>query len=323
MVSVCLPGGDGLILNKFGGAAVTLNTQIQNIQNAIDTANNYSTYDTSQITNALNNVSTVIEDYIQARRNDITYDPNTLNYFKSIASRSLYSSEAACTSNANFMADTIVQSTAAINASEIPCSGAAATGCTTFAGCGVSGCQDMYAIYNGGGGDSADATSRYGGCSVSGALDYIKTNWHDVRTAVTGIPAVKDRYETVGSNPKGTITNIVTTMTALKTNMTSVFSNLNTTINSVVDPTYGLFAGINCRTLGDDTILFKNTICVTLFNSLFFMFVTIGTSSFALLFSMCCIVCSGVRHYKQAEVKKKLGQSLNQDSSSYMVGAKY
>ena len=68
-----------------------MNTQINNIQTAISNANNYSNYDLAPITTALNNVSTVIDDYIQARRNHITYDPNTLNYFKSIANRTKYS----------------------------------------------------------------------------------------------------------------------------------------------------------------------------------------------------------------------------------------
>jgi hypothetical protein len=85
--------------------------------------------------------------------------------------------------------------------------------------------------------------------------------------------------------------------------MTSTYSTLNSSISSLVDPTYGMVAGINCLLIGDDLNITMNTVCVSLFNSLYFLFVTIGTASFALLFSMCCIVCSGVRHYKQS-IKK-------------------
>lgn len=88
-------------------------------------------------------------------------------------------------------------------------------------------------------------------------------------------------------------------MTNLKPKMTSTFNSLNSTLNPLLDPTYGLIAGINCLLMGEDIVLTKNTLCVSMFNSFYFLFMTIGTATIALLFSMCCITCAGVRHYKQ------------------------
>lgn len=67
----------------------------------------------------------------------------------------------------------------------------------------------------------------------------------------------------------------------------------------ITDQTYGLFPGLNCRTIGEDLVLLKNTACVNIFNALYISLVTVGISSFALLLAMCCMVCAGVRQYKQ------------------------
>ena len=57
---------------------------------------------------------------------------------------------------------------------------------------------------------------------------------------------------------------------------------------------------MNCRLMGEDVVRMSNSICVSMFNALFFTFVTTGLISFALLFSLCCIVCTGVQHYKDS-----------------------
>lgn len=60
----------------------------------------------------------------------------------------------------------------------------------------------------------------------------------------------------------------------------------------------------------------KDTVCVSLFNSLYFLFVTVGITSFAFLFGICCITCTGVRHYKQDQTRQKIGGDYG-DKSSY------
>lgn len=95
-------------------------------------------------------------------------------------------------------------------------------------------------------------------------------------------------------------------MNGLKSQFTTIKNDLTNSMKTVVDPDYGLFAGLNCKVIGEDVINAKDTICVSLFNSFFFLFVTVGTTSFAFLFALCCIVCTGVRNFKQDTFKVKI-----------------
>lgn len=56
--------------------------------------------------------------------------------------------------------------------------------------------------------------------------------------------------------------------------------------------------------MGEDLTRVTNSICTSMFNSLFFTFVTVGLISFGLLFSICCMVCTGIQHYKDFEKRK-------------------
>jgi hypothetical protein len=310
LVSVCLPGGDGQILNKMGSVATTINGNLNNIMTTMSSSLTYSTYDTAGLTNALGNISAAFTDYSEAKRNDIIYQSSTLDIFKSIANRTKYSG---C-SGTNFDTDSLVPNTDALAVADIPCaSGTTAVSCNSFATCST-GCLNLYTIfknYDGAGGSGVletDLNSRYttlsNDCrtSIKADIKQMYTNWHVPRVSTSsGIPWVEARYN---STVKNDINNIVNSMTSLKPKMGTTFNNLNSTLNTLLDPTYGLIAGINCLLMGEDLVLTKNSLCVSMFNSFFFLFVTIGTASFALLFSMCCIVCTGVRHFKQDEKNK-------------------
>lgn len=314
-ISICLPGGDGQILNSLGSVSTTINSNINSIMTSMNTSNTYSTYDTTNLTNALANVTNAFSDYKTAKRNDITYQSTTLDIFKSIANRTKYNT---CT-DTNFDADSLVPSTDALSTANIPCaSGTTIQTCTSFVfpACPV-GCLDLYGIFTGYGTGAGVATqirtdlaARYptlaGSCimNLQDDIANMYTAWHIPRTDTSnGIASVETRYNT---GVKADVNSIITSLGSLSPKMTTTFASLNTTMNPLVDPTYGLIAGINCLLLGEDIVLTKNTVCVSLFNSFYFLFVTIGTSSFALLFSMCCIVCSGVRHYKQNLKKESM-----------------
>lgn len=137
------------------------------------------------------------------------------------------------------------------------------------------------------------------------------TNWHTPRT--TDIGGVLTRFNTVNT---ADIADISGNLTTLVTDIDTAYLALNTTVNNLIDPTYGVLQGINCLLMGEDLITMKDTICVTLFNSFYFLFATIGCASFAFLFSMCCAVCSGVRHYKQSE--KKSFKAIGADSNAHI-----
>lgn len=59
--------------------------------------------------------------------------------------------------------------------------------------------------------------------------------------------------------------------------------------------------------MGEDVVRMNNSICISMFNSLFFTFVTTGLISFSLLFGLCCIICTGVQHYKDSIKRKSKG----------------
>lgn len=81
---------------------------------------------------------------------------------------------------------------------------------------------------------------------------------------------------------------------------TSIENNLMVNAESIVHAQEGLLAGLDCRLVGEDMTRMVDSICIMTFNQLFFTFVVLGLISFSLLFSICCIVCVGVQHYKHA-----------------------
>lgn len=46
--------------------------------------------------------------------------------------------------------------------------------------------------------------------------------------------------------------------------------------------------------------------CGSLYNNMFMIRMTFGLAGWGILFGMCCIVCTGVRHYKQVDKMKKI-----------------
>merc|ERR1711974_268744 len=96
------------------------------------------------------------------------------------------------------------------------------------------------------------------------------------------------------------IAQVLTDLTAINTTFTDVMGNLTAAVDTVTDPQYGLIAGLNCLLIGEDIVTFVNSVCVTNFNTIYLTRLVMGISSFGILFSLCCIVCSGVRHFKHS-----------------------
>lgn len=80
----------------------------------------------------------------------------------------------------------------------------------------------------------------------------------------------------------------------------SLISTLSNTVNTIIDPQYGIIAGFNCALLGADILMVNNAVCMNGFELLFFFRLAFGMAGFGVLFSLCCITCTGVRHYKQS-----------------------
>lgn len=58
---------------------------------------------------------------------------------------------------------------------------------------------------------------------------------------------------------------------------------------------------MRCQTVSEDVRLAKNVVCNGLFLYTYFTRVIFGILSFALLFLMCCITCTGHRNCKSME----------------------
>ena len=121
------------------------------------------------------------------------------------------------------------------------------------------------------------------------------------------------KVEYIDSGIQGRITTADGDVSTYKTSLgtiggtfTTVLTNLDTTASSVTDPQYGLIAGFNCRIFGEDISLIINTLCARFFNVFYFLRIALGIGSFGILFTMCCAVCAGTRHYNQGERKDKL-----------------
>lgn len=102
------------------------------------------------------------------------------------------------------------------------------------------------------------------------------------------------------------VTNYKTQITNVKTAFNNVISGFTSTVNSIVDPNYGLVAGFNCVIIGDNLNLVNSAICQHGFRLMFFFRVAFGMAGFGMLFAMCCISCTGVRHFKQMEANQML-----------------
>jgi len=60
-----------------------------------------------------------------------------------------------------------------------------------------------------------------------------------------------------------------------------------------------------------------SSVCVSNFNTLYITRLLMGIAAFGILFAMCCIVCSGVRHFKHSERKDKVSPNFFGDKNSF------
>ena len=94
-------------------------------------------------------------------------------------------------------------------------------------------------------------------------------------------------------------TNYKAAVTALGNQFSSVITKISSTVSSITDPQYGLMAGFNCLIFGEDLQLLVDTLCSYIFTTVYFLRVATGMAGIIIMFTMCCTVCTGVRHYKQ------------------------
>lgn len=104
----------------------------------------------------------------------------------------------------------------------------------------------------------------------------------------------------------------------------TLFTNINNAmllINNMIDPTYGLVAGLNCLVFGEDFQRIQQIFCGSIYTNMYTMRLAIGIASYGVLFMMCCAVCTGVRHFKHAERKGRVGDAFFNKSGDEGSGA--
>jgi len=99
--------------------------------------------------------------------------------------------------------------------------------------------------------------------------------------------------------------------------MSQLFTNITTSLNSIqtlTDPTYGLLAGLNCKVFGEDFQRIQQIFCGSMYSNMYTMRLAFGIIAYGVLFTMCCAVCTGVRHFKHMQRKDKVGDAFFKNS---------
>lgn len=109
-------------------------------------------------------------------------------------------------------------------------------------------------------------------------------------------------------------------MNLLDTKLTSIKTAMNS-ISALIDPTTGLVAGLNCLLFGEDFQRIQNVMCGSMYYNMYTMRMALGLSCYGVLFAMCCIVCTGVRHYKHSQRKTKVGDAFFKEGKDETSGA--
>jgi len=165
------------------------------------------------------------------------------------------------------------------------------------------GCMDSHVIFNdiysgsARGSVATDLGTRYTACASTTFPTYMGNVWDNYY--FVKIPIMQG-IQTRTTTALASINIVIADLVNINTLFNNVITTLDATVSGVIDPQYGLVAGLNCLLIGEDIKTFVSTFCVSNFNTVYLTRLVMGISSFGILFSLCCIVCSGVRHFKHS-----------------------
>lgn len=142
-------------------------------------------------------------------------------------------------------------------------------------------------------------------------------NYYQIKTSK--FVGISNRWDQVSNSANlGSDISIITgNLGSINSTMTSVIGTLQGAFAAIIDPQYGMIAGLNCQLIGEDLQLVTGSICVSNFNTLYITRLLMGIAAFGILFAMCCIVCSGVRHFKHSERKDRVSPNFMGDKNSF------
>ena len=341
IISTCLAGGSGDIIAVVGGPAV--GTTINGLKDSVSKTNSFNTSTSlGLITTNLNTITDTIKDFQYGRIMDIA-DTNAL------ATLSGISSQSGCAALAT---DSFVPSmntftstfTLPFTPQAFPCSVGGIINSTTCTQVNFEmnpspchGCIDFSDVYNAwytspspnGTATLANAAAwktkldnRYGSATPcigtwSTTFGNVWQNYYKIKT--DSYSPILNRWKAVsdGTNPTSDITQVTNAFNTINGTMSSVITTLSGSLDSITNAKYGLIAGLNCQIIGEDLNLVIASICISNFNTFYITRLLMGIAAFGILFAMCCIVCSGVRHFKHSERKDRVSPNFNGEKNSF------
>jgi hypothetical protein len=298
-------------------------SSLNSLSTSLTEANTFdATAYTNELTTATSGIQTIINNFQSGQVPDIT-DSTNVGFLNTASQPSNFNG----TCSSDLMLDSWVYSN--LNLSYISCK--VSGGHTVVSGdCALranvqaaptgncQGCVDSHVIFNDiydgltQGDLASDLALRYTACTSSNFPLYMGNIWDNYY--YFKIPIMKG-IKTRTTAALTSISTVITDLTSINTLFNNVITNLDTVVSGVTDPTYGLVAGLNCVLIGEDIKLFVSTLCVSNFNTFYLTRLIMGISSFGILFALCCIVCSGVRHFKHSERKDKIAPSFGGKNS--------
>ena len=257
-----------------------------------------TTYQASILLSAMTQVTSTISNYASGVILDIT-DQSSIDILTKLSNAANYSS---CTAT-GFTSDSWIpcndqnpeyiscQISGGNKAYSSSCSGVASRGGS------CRGCMDTTSVLNSYSSLAtlkSDLGTRYSGCTTFN--DDLSNTWNNYyKIKKPAFSPVSSRASTASSSLNTFTSNLTS---SINTTFTNVKTSLNSAAATVVDPDYGLVAGLNCKLIGEDLQRFSQTFCQSVFTISYFTRLVMGLASFGILFSLCCGVCTGVRFYK-------------------------
>ncbi len=313
IVSSCLVGGSGDIMAAVGGASIS--TTINGLKSSITNTNTFNT--TSQVNSidtALTNITTTINGFRDGSIPDVS-DTDSIAALVTISKSQDFGACASTLPDSYVlsMSNTTLVSCQVSGGSTVNPTTCTSSGNFNSSAAGCQGCIDTSLIFNAyysaltQGQWKSRLDTKYGtGCAATWNT-YFGNVWDNYyMNKVPKMLAISTRWTTATAS----MTTVKTNLNGVNASLTSIISTLTSTFDTITDPTYGLIAGLNCKIIGEDLQTMVSSICVSNFNTLYITRLLLGIAAFGILFAMCCIVCSGVRHFKHAERKDKINPNF-------------
>lgn len=327
---MCIADGNGDLISKVADASATQG--LTNLTNVIDSLGSFSP--DSYVTDLSGNLTEVVNTIRKYAKGQIP-DVSGTNYaiLQKVADRSQWPT---CTSDADFMLDSWVPSNSQDSAystigcqvssgnvgNELTCPGPTRVAAGN-ANC--KGCMDttmISTVYATNTTLYSDLLARYTCTQFPEQIDNLYQHYYSVKNAALGPTVTTAGVGTVMGRTLDAQAVIVdnTTYAGVYKNLyaiQSLFTDIKTNLNSIAaltDPTYGMLAGLNCKLFGEDFSTLYKVTCGSFYKNVYLLRLTIGIACWGILFAMCCIVCTGVRHYKHSEREKKVGDAFFKNS---------